>query len=361
MDNHNDYIVAFALVGMAEAIAQVLGSIKSQTRQTRKPERLCTRCGKLGHRAPVCTAAPIEQPVVATVVTQPVATATVQPKTVTISDALSPAEAARITKIRVPGSRYRPQALGVADVKAIERVRCCGETHRLALLNNGQVAILDHPRKLFKLQGWAARSAGLKAPDGCWAKLAWLQENVKRAYGDHGMLSRAVAEARERDEKQQRERNPVEHERGKSYLKAERAHELAQHATSVERWRKEAHAVVRVAAERFGNPSITHVQGAGHPTLYKHIGYSGRTRACTLRMNVIRWFVTVFKKNHANIAKNAMVLEVLDTDVIGRPSRVTALRKGKGGVECIEALVKYGQSGAARFVATATLTVKGGY
>lgn len=359
MDN-TDYTTAFALVGMAEAIAVVLGVVPSQTRrQTRQPERLCQNCGKQGHRANACTTpvAAQEQPVVAPLVAKPVATATVK----VISDNLSPAEAARIAKIRMPGSRYKPKALGVADVQAIERVRCCGETHRLALLNDGKVAVLDHPRKLFRLQGWAAKSAGLKAPDGCWAKLLWLQENAGRSYGDHGMLSKAKASSRKRDKKAGRVPNPVDHERGKNYLVAERAHELAlAFKTSVVRWQAESITTLNAITLRFStNMHVTNVKGTGRVALVKHKSYSGRTSSCSLRINVVRWYVTVYKKNLASIARNALLLEVLDTDVINRPSRVTVLRKGKSGVECVEATVQYGPSGRARLVATATLTSVG--
>ena len=47
--------------------------------------------------------------------------------------------------------RKQPQ-LTIANIAGIQEILCSGRVHRLALLNDGQIAMLDHPRKLMRLE-----------------------------------------------------------------------------------------------------------------------------------------------------------------------------------------------------------------
>jgi hypothetical protein len=54
----------------------------------------------------------------------------------------------------------RKQAsLRVSDIAGIQEIPCSGRIHRVALLNDGQIAMLDHPRKLMRLEDEMLRKA----------------------------------------------------------------------------------------------------------------------------------------------------------------------------------------------------------
>lgn len=79
------------------------------------------------------------------------------------------------------GRKHRQALLTVNEIQGIERVICDGESHRVVLLTDGQIALPDHNRRLLRLDDEMRRQAKLPAC-GCLKRVRELGASLKAGW-----------------------------------------------------------------------------------------------------------------------------------------------------------------------------------
>lgn len=260
--------------------------------------------------------------------------------------------------------RYVQPTLTLRDIAGIEEVQCCGETHRLVLRTDGQIALPDHPRQLLRLEDWAQTTAKIETC-GCLLRVRALRATLKQGWDgmprvDYGTSTapRVLYALRSNALQCVRKAREALKRADGDPLTLPFSVRIMRHAELVFRGlvqREFPCANGRELRVRRWQPSDGDCQRAMAmlPNLRNHrVAAVIQRRTWEVYFDVVRWYTRVYLREPARVAviDKTLVLKVLEWSTDGKAPRViVGLRPTPGGQAGTVGIANVSDTGKVRF------------
>jgi hypothetical protein len=273
------------------------------------------------------------------------------------------------------GRKHKP-ALTIDQIAGVEEVLCNGRMHRVVLLNDGQIALPDHPRKLLRLEDEMLRKAR-ESSCGCLTHVRALQAGLKanwdgtvqRAYASSSYSNGGYAGPKHSWPKH----SSLFANRTGEIQSARKSRTAFKAATSDPLVLPFNQRVARKADQSFRLTLTDMKAGSRRETNIREFhasdpdcqvacnvtvgwresnvaGNCGARYNWALYFDVLRWYTKVYTKGLA-LVDGVLVLKILQADLSGKPTQIMGLKPTPGG--------QAAQVGLARVTPTGRVLFKG--